>query len=205
MLNGNVETTARSIINMNAIDCSFDSARNIPVLVLGAHSGSTQTIVDADGNATTQQVAYKNLLEWTDEFLKKYKIGARIVLNANKELEFVCYEGIDRTVGNAGNNDVVIFSQDFENLISSEYIIDMTKYKNAAVVSGEGVGLAKFADQHMDVFGRIQLIRKRKGADGADHFYRLDMTNNQVRTRVKGIHSNPELDHIFDDLAVRTD
>ena len=69
----------------------------------------------------------------------------------------------------------------------------------------KAVGLAKFADQHMDVFGRIQLIRKRRGADGADHFYRLDMTNNQVRTRVKGIHSNPELDHIFDDLAVRTD
>lgn len=69
----------------------------------------------------------------------------------------------------------------------------------------KAVGLAKFADQHMDVFGRIQLIRKCKAADGADHFYRLDMTNNQVRTRVKGIHSNPELDHIFDDLAVRED
>lgn len=69
----------------------------------------------------------------------------------------------------------------------------------------KAVGLAKFAEQHMDVFGRIQLIRKRRGADGTDHFYRLDMANNQVRSRVKGIHSNPELDHIFDDLAVRSD
>lgn len=69
----------------------------------------------------------------------------------------------------------------------------------------KAVGLAEFADQHMDVFGKIQLIRKRKGADGLDHFYRLDMTNNQVRVRVKAIHSNPELDHIFDDLAKRED
>lgn len=69
----------------------------------------------------------------------------------------------------------------------------------------KAVGLAEFADQHMDVFGKIQLIRKRKGADGADHFYRLDMTNNQVRARAKAIHSNPELDHIFDDLAERED
>ena len=69
----------------------------------------------------------------------------------------------------------------------------------------KAVGLAEFADQHMDVFGKIQLIRKRKGADGVDHFYRLDMTNNQVRTRIKPIHSNPELDHIFDDLAKRED
>lgn len=69
----------------------------------------------------------------------------------------------------------------------------------------KAVGLAEFADQHMDVFGKIQLIRKRKGADGVDHFYRLDMTNNQVRARVRAIHSNPELDHIFDDLAKRED
>ena len=69
----------------------------------------------------------------------------------------------------------------------------------------KAVGLAKFAEQHMDVFGRIQLIRKHRGADGADHFYRLDMTNNSVRTRVKGICSNSELDYIFDDLAVRED
>ena len=69
----------------------------------------------------------------------------------------------------------------------------------------KAVGLAEFADQHMDVFGRIQLIRKKKGADGVDHFYRLDMANNQVRTRVKAIHSNSELDHIFDDLSRRED
>ena len=69
----------------------------------------------------------------------------------------------------------------------------------------KAVGLAEFADQHMDVFGKIQLIRKRKGPDGVEHFYRLDMSNNQVRARVKAIHSNPELDHIFDDLAKRED
>ena len=69
----------------------------------------------------------------------------------------------------------------------------------------KAVGLAEFADQHMDVFGKIQLIRRKKGPDGIDHFYRLDMANNQVRARVKAIHSNPELDHIFDDLAKRED
>ena len=69
----------------------------------------------------------------------------------------------------------------------------------------KAVGLAEFADQHMDVFGKIQLIRRRKGADGVDHFYRLDMTNNQVRARVKGICSNLELDRIFDDFAKRED
>lgn len=43
----------------------------------------------------------------------------------------------------------------------------------------KAVDLVEFTDQHMDVFGKIQLIRKRKGADGIDHFYRLDMMNYQ--------------------------
>lgn len=144
MLNGNVETAARSVVTMNAIDCSFDSARNIPALVLGAHSGSTQELVDADGNATTQQVTFDNLLTWTNEFLKNYKIGAKITLNAEKKFEFVCYEGKNRAVDNTDGNDPVIFSQDFENLISSEFTIDATNYKNAAIIGGEGEGIARF-------------------------------------------------------------
>lgn len=65
----------------------------------------------------------------------------------------------------------------------------------------KAVGLAKFADQHWDKFGRIQLIRRKPGPDGRDHFYRLDMSNQQIRSRVRAIHSNPELDHIFDECA----
>lgn len=65
----------------------------------------------------------------------------------------------------------------------------------------KAVGLAKFADQHWDKFGRIQLIRRKPGPDGRDHFYRLDMSNQQIRARVRAIHSNPELDHIFDECA----
>ena len=39
----------------------------------------------------------------------------------------------------------------------------------------KAVGLAKFAEKHGERFGRIQLIRKAKGADRCEHFYRLDM------------------------------
>lgn len=144
MLNGNVETTARSIITMNAINCDFDTGRNIDALILGAHSGSEQIIVDADGNPTTQQVAFDNLLTWTDEFLKKYKIGAKITLNAEKQFVYTCYEGVNRAVDNTDGNEPVIFSQDFENLISSNFLIEKSAYKNAAVVAGEGEGIARF-------------------------------------------------------------
>jgi type III restriction enzyme len=61
------------------------------------------------------------------------------------------------------------------------------------------VGLAKFAEKHGDRFGRIQLIRKQKGADGREHFYRLDMGKIGIRAKVRGVTSNDELDRIFEE------
>lgn len=69
----------------------------------------------------------------------------------------------------------------------------------------KAVGLAKFAEKHWDKFGRIQLIRLKKGVDGREHFYRLDMGKTTVMNKVRGIISNEELDKIFDTDAVRED
>lgn len=69
----------------------------------------------------------------------------------------------------------------------------------------KAVGLAKFAEKHWDKFGRIQLIRLKKGVDGREHFYRLDMGRTAIRNKVRGITSNEELDRIFDADAVRED
>lgn len=144
ILNGNVETTVRSVVEMNAINCSFDSARNMTGFVLGAHSGSTQIIVDENGDPTRQQVTFDNLLSWSDEFLRHYKIGAAVRLNSNKEFEYYCFEGVNRAVDNLDENDPVIFSQIFENLISSDFEYNEMQYKNAALISGEGDGIDRF-------------------------------------------------------------
>jgi type III restriction enzyme len=69
----------------------------------------------------------------------------------------------------------------------------------------KAVGLARFADEHGDRFGRIQLIRKAKGADRRDHFYRLDMNKSHIRAKVRGVTSNAELDRIFDEEATTED
>jgi type III restriction enzyme len=69
----------------------------------------------------------------------------------------------------------------------------------------KAVGLAKFAEEHWDKFGRIQLIRESRGADGKNHFFRLDMARTEIRNKVRGITSNTELDRIFDEGAIRED
>jgi type III restriction enzyme len=69
----------------------------------------------------------------------------------------------------------------------------------------KSVGLAEFAEKHWDKFGRIQLIRKWRGVDGREHFYRLDVSKLDIRNRVKGITGNGELDRLFEDFAERED
>lgn len=144
ILSGNVETAARTVVNDNAIACSFDSARNMSVLVLGTHSGSTKTIVDSGGNPTTKQVTYNNLMLWTNEFLREYEIGSYIGIDDNLKLSYCCFEGVDRSIDNIGGNDPVIFSQQFDNLLSSDYVYGEEKYKNMALVGGEGEGTTRF-------------------------------------------------------------
>jgi type III restriction enzyme len=65
----------------------------------------------------------------------------------------------------------------------------------------KAVGLAKFADKHGDIFGRIQLIWKMN-KHGNDSFYRLDMSKLGIRKEVCGITTNGELDRIFEKEAI---
>lgn len=62
----------------------------------------------------------------------------------------------------------------------------------------KAVGLAEFADKHQFTYNRIQLIRRKTGADRKEHFYRLDMAKVQVRNKVKAIADNAALDAIFE-------
>jgi type III restriction enzyme len=63
----------------------------------------------------------------------------------------------------------------------------------------KAVGLAEFAEKHWGLFGRIELIRKKRGADGMEHYYRLDMGKVDVRNKILPITSNAQLDQIFDE------
>jgi type III restriction enzyme len=63
------------------------------------------------------------------------------------------------------------------------------------------VGLAKFVEKHPYKFERVQLIRMQRGADGREHFYRLDVGNSTVRREVLRVRDNSQLDGLFENLA----
>lgn len=182
ILSGNVEHAARAVVYNNAIDCEFDSDRNIDALVLGAHSGNTKIIVDANGEAATKQVTYNNLLSWTDDFLREYEIGAYIGLNDSLKLQYLCFEGVDRSVDNTDGNDPVIFSQDFDNLLSSDYIYSEEKYKNMALIGGEGEGTARFCSVLIPSLTGIERREMFINASTSSKTYKDDQGDEQTLT-----------------------
>ena len=65
----------------------------------------------------------------------------------------------------------------------------------------KAIGLAEFAEKHWALFGRIQLIRKKKGADGINRYFRLEMGDASVRKKVAAANSTNRIDEIFDEHA----
>jgi type III restriction enzyme len=65
----------------------------------------------------------------------------------------------------------------------------------------KAIGMAVFAEKHWGLFDRIQLIRKKKGADGAERYVRLNFANDAIRMNVLPHISNDQLDQLFDSEA----
>ncbi len=143
ILRGNVENAVREVIKNNAITCPFDSNRNIGLLALGETANIPLIITDDSGNAAEKQVTYENLLAYTDGVLEEYGLGAKCILQ-NELFLYVVYNGIDRSINNDSVTPPVIFSKEYDNLISSEYTYDDTTERNVALIGGEGEGVDRF-------------------------------------------------------------
>jgi hypothetical protein len=141
VLSGLVEPEIHYVVQSNAI-ASSDSARNISILALGAVSGSGKHIVDESGALAEKQVSFDNLLTYTDAVLKEYGLASRVRLSGAK-LVYETYEGTDRSTDNTDGNQPIVFSKEYDSLLSSEYLKDTTQEKNVALIGGEGEGIER--------------------------------------------------------------
>lgn len=98
-------------------------------------------VIDDYTIATTIEAQYtgKNLYDIISELAKQYKFGFRITLNDDNEFVFTCYEGEDRSY-NQNVNPYVIFSDEYDNLINSEYQRDASGIITDVLAAGEGEG-----------------------------------------------------------------
>lgn len=69
-------------------------------------------------------------------------IGFSVIFDPrNKRLVFEVREGVDRTIGNEGNNDPVVFSTELDDILSSTYYSNAQDEKTVAMVQGEDGGV----------------------------------------------------------------
>jgi type III restriction enzyme len=66
----------------------------------------------------------------------------------------------------------------------------------------KAIGLARFAERHGHLFGRIQLIRKQKSPAGGEHFARLEINKAATIKQLLLITSNPQLNALIAKLVV---
>lgn len=128
-VDGNVEDYIRDLITKSLVNPAL-SARQVrntrgePIFFLGDKAGFTEV--------TTEQATYKQISEKIEELCQRYEWGYKVIQDSGK-FYFCLYAGEDRS-------DTVIFSPDFENLVSTLYQEDNTNLANVALVGGEGEG-----------------------------------------------------------------
>lgn len=134
LLNCTNEVAMRTLVNDQCITPT-DPNRVMPNLQLG-------TLKNYAGNIN-YQVTYNNLFDELINLTNLSNLGFRILLDTvNKKLNFDVYQGLDRTAGQA-INPRCIFSADFDNILSQNYIDSSNNLKNVALVAGVGVGSAR--------------------------------------------------------------
>lgn len=143
--NGKVESFIRNLVTAASIapsisDRKFKLQNGNQMLYLANSAGFTE--------AVSEQVSYKNLGEKIREYCTTYQWGYRIYLDEQK-LYFQLYKGADKS-------NLVVFSDQFENLSSTDYADDQTDMINIALVAGSG----EDADRLTQTYGSASGINR---------------------------------------------
>lgn len=96
--------------------------------------------IDQEKSKYWNTFRYQNLLDAIFSLCKQYEFSFKFMLTDEKDgFDFVCYKGIDRTLGQT-ENPPVIFSPKYYNLINSQYVLDAENDETMAFIAGEGEG-----------------------------------------------------------------
>lgn len=130
ILNGTLSDCINALLTNEIINPSV-SARQISNFILGSYTISQ-----------TMQAQYtgKNLLETICAICETYGIGFKVTLNSSNQFVFELFQGIDRSYGQNVNR-YIVFSDTYDNLLSSEYEENYQDIVTNVLVAGEGEGL----------------------------------------------------------------
>ncbi len=116
---------------VNEITSPDISERRIPNFVFGNYATLQRMQAQYTG---------KNLLETISTICKTYGIGFKVTLTEDNDFNFQLFEGVDRSYDQI-ENPYVVFSDEYDNLLSSEYEENYENLITDVLVAGEGEGL----------------------------------------------------------------
>lgn len=105
---------------------------------------------------TETQISFANLLDYTDGLLQAYEVGAELMLTDDANFRYNLYQGVDRSAE-------IIFSQTFDDLLSSAYLQNTAAFRTYALIGGQGEGTARILQEY-------NAAPSLKGIDRAEMF-----------------------------------
>lgn len=163
VLNGNLQSAIQRLLNENAIYPS-DSERRIPGLRFIWNNDPRLTKLTCDLNLLGE-----DLLTVVQDQCELNDLGFRILYNEDSgTFDFMLYFGEDRSYDQEQNPHVV-FSPQYENLLSSNYYQSSRNLRTAAVVAGDAN--YEYGQEIVDVDGKPELTgldRRELYVDGSD-------------------------------------
>lgn len=133
VLTGNFQAAIKKLITENAISPTKTN-RKLPKLTFKDSTDSRITSITLKEDET--QYYGENLYDTIVDLCKQYHVCFRVNYISDTNFQFELYAGTDHTYSQT-DNDVVVFSSQFGNLLSSTYIDTDAESKNAALVLGE--------------------------------------------------------------------
>jgi len=130
MITSSLQAAIETLLNENIIN-PVDVNRQISNFLFVASLDTNITSLQVDA-----QWAGENLYTVITTLCKKHHIGFKIILNEGM-FEFSLYSGEDRSYEQTAN-PYVVFSPEFDNLLSSEYTESNIDLKTVALIAGEG-------------------------------------------------------------------
>ena len=134
--------------------------RKFPIVVDRAYTG-----LAAYTNRISCQCTLYSLYEFVQELCMLYDVGFILKWPAPEDnahnFIFSLYEGVERTIGNSDGRAFVVFSEEYDNLVSMNYKVAMVEYCNTALVLGEDSGSSRrrvVVNKHFTGMDRYELL-----------------------------------------------
>ena len=188
-LSGNVQQGLTSIMGTQ-----LSGDRDIPLI---RHFESLSKSEVTFGNE--RQVTYSNLLEYVQSTLQEFNLGLSAQL----------YQNYIRLYHYVGRKTELVFSTEYDNLISCNHTVDKSTLKTTALVGGEGEGTDRaieWVNADLTKYDRRELFvddssitRKYQDAEGNEQTYdeetyramlrergSLELSSNSITVNVEG-------------------